>query len=206
MHKFFLVAQLYWLELSYLFTCFSSSKPKDNLINQDDPTNSHVNAQSLLSPLWIYDSHFVGSYGAGPNLIQIVESHNQLLRSLFNANISAQMAGINKQLDVLAREILKNNHTSPQPSKAYEWLSLNDEFAKLLQAITEEARQNISEYLSTQAKRNLMWFIGVLIALILVLITSTVLLFWYAFKSERLLEQLITAEHTAATKVPCIKI
>lgn len=88
------------------------------------------------------------------------------------------------ELDILRNDLKKKNE-----SQASLWLEANHKMVNFLQSIRLSVRDRLYDYLIDQAAINMKQFIEVLVIVLITLICCPALLFWYAFKSDRLMRK-----------------
>lgn len=137
---------------------------------------------SFLILIWI------DSLGVGPVLVSMARQRSQFLTATLNAADIALLNTFSTQLHPLEMYIV-NNIPFSNLSIALHWLSLNSEYQTVVSDAANSTKQEIYIYLDEQAAQNRQSFIGVMIACVVTVLGCPAVLFWYALKSDRLMQK-----------------
>lgn len=118
----------------------------------------------------------------------MARQRSTFLGTSLDATDMATLTRLKRQLHPLEYAIV-NNVPFSNLTVALHWLDLNDKYQTILSDAANSTQQEIYSYLSEQATQNRQWFIGVLIACIVTVLGCPAVLFWYALKSDRLMQK-----------------
>ena len=118
-----------------------------------------------------------------------------------NSTLLATLDALIAEIAPMEREISVNIGQVANVTQALHWLEINQRYAQILQDIGAAIQSELLRYLTLQAADNMKWFIGVLFTVIVSVLGSPALLFWYAFKSDRLMRKISQANRNTKNKV-----
>lgn len=100
----------------------------------------------------------------------------------------ATLAKTSSKIHPLESDIVNNAPYSNLTIALY-WLDLNTQYQNLLNNAGNKTKEEIYRFLNEQAGQNRSWFIGVTFACIITVLGCPGVLFWYALKSDRLMQK-----------------